>query len=298
MIIVKLMGGLGNQMFQYAAAKRLAWRHGTSLNLDLSFLESKQTGGTPRRFQLEHLNIIAQKASRMEIALMTGKGNSFLETAAVQILQKTGFTKHNPNICRETHFHFDPEILALPDNTYLEGYWQSEKYFKGIGAIIRSEFTVKSPLSEKNLALAEIIQATNSVSVHVRRGDYVTDEKTNASHGVCNPDYYLECESRIGHTVNNPHLFVFSDDSEWVIENIRFKHPVTYVSHNSCEAYQDLRLMSLCKHNIIANSSFSWWGAWLSAHTDKIILVPEKWFNDASLDTRDLIPESWIKVKV
>jgi hypothetical protein len=222
MIIVKLIGGLGNQMFQYAAARRLAWRHGTLLKLDLSFLDGKQTGGTHRCFQLDHLNITAKRASRLEIALTTRQGNNLLKAMAVQISQKAGFTKHNPNIYCEKHFHFDPAVLTLPDNTYLKGYWQSEKYFRDIGEIIRREFTVKQPLSEKYMTLAKIIQATNSVSVHVRRGDYVTDEKTNATHGVCNPDYYLESESRIAHFVKNPHFYVFSDDPGWVSENMRF----------------------------------------------------------------------------
>ena len=298
MIIVKLMGGLGNQMFQYATARRLAWRHGTALKLDLSFLESEQTGVTPRCFQLDHLSIIAERAPCQEVAMMTGQKNHFLETAAVQLFQKVGLAKHNPNLYCEKHFHFDPAVLTLPDNTYLEGYWQSEKYFRDIGEIIRREFIVKLPLANKNQTLAESIRATNSVSVHVRRGDYVADEKTKANHGVCNPDYYLECESRIAHIVNNPHLFVFSDDPEWVSENMKFRYPVTYVGHNGGEACQDLRLMSLCRHNIIANSSFSWWGAWLGNSPGKLVCAPARWFVSPVLDTKDLIPIKWIKIDI
>jgi hypothetical protein len=289
MIIVKLMGGVGNQMFQYAAAKCLSWRHGTALKLDLSFLEGYQTGNTPRTFELDHFCITVVKATRWEINTMSGTGKTCLETAVARVLQK--FAGH---ICyHEKSFHYDPQLLTLSDNVYLDGYWQSERYFADIKDIIRKELTVTSPLTGKNQELAEEIRTVNAVSMHVRRGDYVMDNKTNVMHGVCDLDYYQRAENRVVQSLEDPHFFVFSDDPEWVAENIKLRCPTRYVSHNVGRAHEDLRLMSLCRHHVIANSSFSWWGAWLSSNPDKLVIAPDRWFNDPSIDTGDLIPSDW-----
>lgn len=289
MILVKLMGGLGNQMFQYAAARSLCRRHGTSLKLDLSFLESDQAGNTSRTFELDHFCITAEKATRWEISTMSGKSKTVLETVLARIFQRlSGNTGY-----REKQFQFDPQVLTLPDNVYLEGYWQSECYFSDIDEIIRNELTVRSPLLDKNLELAEEILAVNAVSLHVRRGDYVMDEKTRAAHGVCDLDYYLRAEDRVAKSIENPHYFVFSDDPEWAAENLKLRHPVRYVNHNGSMAHEDLRLMSLCRHHVIANSSFSWWGAWLSTSPDKLVIAPDRWFNDLTIDTSGLIPSRW-----
>lgn len=290
MIIVKLMGGLGNQMFQYAAARSLSWRHGTVLKLDLSFLEGDQSGDTPRIYKLDHFYITAEKASRWEVSTMSGRGNAFLPTAFARFFQKNAADHAN---YREKSFHYDPQLLDQPDNVYLEGYWQSERYFTDIREVIRKDFTVKTPLTDKNRKLADEIQAVNSVSLHVRRGDYVMDEKTIAKHGVCSLEYYLRAEDRVAEIQADPHFFVFSDDPEWVADNLKLRHPARYVSHNGSMAHEDLRLMSLCRHHVIANSSFSWWGAWLSTGTDKLVIAPDRWFNDPSINTRDLIPYEW-----
>jgi hypothetical protein len=297
MIIVKLMGGLGNQMFQYAVARRLAWRHETRLKLDLSFLEGDQTGNTQRKPVLSHLCISAERASHWEVANITGSGRNILESTAVKLFQKSALAKLRPSVCREKHIHFDPIVLTLPDNSYLDGYWQSEKYFRDIEDIIREEFTVNYPLAGENLELAEIIQVTNSVSVHVRRGDYVASPNVNAFHGVCSADYYQDAVMEIASLIPVPNFFIFSDDAGWVKEHLKLPYPVTVVENNGPdEAYEDLRLMSLCRHHIIANSSLSWWGAWLSLHPGKIVIAPKRWFNDPSINTGDLIPLGWLRL--
>ncbi len=289
MIIVKLMGGLGNQMFQYAAARSLAWRHGTSLKFDLSFLEGDQPGDTRRSFELDKFCISTEIASRREIFLMRGRGSSFLSSLSAKILQKCfGYTDY-----REKGFRFDPHLLELPDNCYLEGFWQSEHYFEGIRKIICKELTVTSPLTAINRDLAEKIAKVNAVSLHIRRGDYVKDEKTRTMHGVCGLEYYSRAEERVAEKLKEPNFFVFSDDPDWVEKNLRLRHPTRYISHNGSMPHEDLRLMSLCKHHIIANSSFSWWGAWLSANPDKLVIAPNRWFNDLSIDATDLIPLGW-----
>ena len=288
MIIVKLMGGLGNQMFQYAAARSLACRHGAQLKFDLSFLDSDQVGNTPRTFELDHFCISAEKASHWEVSMMNGSGSEILARAYRKI---AGYTDY-----REKGSHFDPQLLMLSDNTYLEGYWQSECYFTDIREIILKELSVRTPLNDKNLDLSEEIQAVNAVSLHVRRGDYVLDEITSALHGVCDLAYYRRAEDMVEQTLSDPCFFVFSDDPEWVSDNLKLHYPARYISNNGGLPHEDLRLMSLCRHHVIANSSFSWWGAWLSANPEKLVITPERWFNDHSINTCDLIPPQWLRL--
>lgn len=293
MIIVRLTGGLGNQLFQYAAARRLADLHNTELKLDISFLGSHRENCTPRGFQLNHMAITASVAAHHEIANITGK-KSPLRYVASRISDVTGLSRRHRSVFNERSFNFDPEVLSLPDNIYLVGYWQSEKYFQDIKDIIRKEFALNCPLEDRDKEIADLIKASNSVSVHIRRGDFVADAQVNKVHGVCSLDYYSRCIETIADKAGKVHLFVFSDEPSWVSDKIKFSAPVTIVDHNSTvTSYQDIRLMSQCRHHIIANSSFSWWGAWLANDPYKQVIAPERWFNDSSLDTSDLIPSNW-----
>jgi hypothetical protein len=297
MIIVKLMGGLGNQMFQYAMGRSLAHRHNTQLKLDLSFLESTPEVTTPRVYELEHFNITGEIATPLEVAEFTGKYNDLFQSALVKMRRLIGLSAASPFHYVERHFHFDPAVLDAPDNTYLEGYWQSEKYFRDTEDIILHEFVVTSEPDEWNRRMAEEIEATASFSIHVRRGDYVADKATSEYHGVCSLDYYRTAVDMIVSQIKSPHFFVFSDDPAWVKENLELRYPVTFMDHNGPRrSHEDLRLMSLCKHHIIANSSFSWWGAWLCRNPNKIVIAPERWFNDTEIDTKDLLPERWIRI--
>jgi len=266
MIIVKIIGGLGNQMFQYALGKYLAIKHNTNLILDLSGYESYKVW----KFELDNLNVHYE--------------NNLFDRTTFQYIQ-------------EKYFHFDPDMLNLPDNVNLDGYWQSEKYFKDIEEILRKDFSVTSPINEANQRLLDLINSTNSVSLHIRRGDYITNPSANAFHGTCSLDYYNKSIKHLIERVNNPHFFLFSDDPEWVKENILINEPVTVVDintiNNGCD---DLRLMMSCKHNIIANSSFSWWGAWLNNNPQKIVIAPEKWFLSPVHNTKDVMPQGWIKL--
>lgn len=297
MIIAKLMGGLGNQMFQYAAARRLAWRHNAVLKLDISFLEGEQIRSTHREYALKHLNVRAEIVNKDEMNEVLGFGRNPLHKTLFKLGRMIGVKTRAFNILKECHFHFDPDVLLAPDDTYMEGYWQSERYFKDIKEIILEELAVKHPIEGKNLELAEMIGSTNSVSLHIRRGDFVTNPETSRVHGVCSLEYYLESIKEISKKVTDPYFFIFSDDLNWVKENLKIDYPVTYVDFNEPDnAYEDMRLMSLCRHNIIANSSFSWWGAWLNSNPDKLVFVPKKWFNQFEADASDLIPVNWIRV--
>lgn len=292
MIIVRLAGGLGNQMFQYAAGRRLAERHHAELKLDLRELEHPPVGCTPRSFQLDSLDIRAAIALPEEVASLQRRPGYLWELAWSRLSSRAGMPR--PTLLAERHFHFDPRVLAAPDQSYLVGYWQSERYFHEISDTLRREFACKEPLRGENSRLAEAIGGCNSVSIHVRRGDYVTSAASSETHGVCGMDYYHACLEELCRTVPDPHLFLFSDEPEWVVGHFTTGLPTTIVSHNGPEsAHEDLRLMSLCRHNIIANSSFSWWGAWLNANPDKLVFAPRLWFRDESYDTRDLIPAGW-----
>jgi hypothetical protein len=282
------MGGLGNQMFQYSAGRRLAYANGVELKLDtFSFKECNL-----RTYSLGIFNVQENLATREEVEALTVGKRSLVERFSTKILGR----KHSslPSHVREKQFA--PEILNLPDNVYLDGYWQSEKYFTDIEDIIRKEFTVKTDQERKNRKLAELIASCDSVSLHIRRGDYVSTPEIRKVHGTCSLDYYFRCVDQLSKTVKNPHFFIFSDDHDWASDNLKLPHPTTLVDHNGMKAYEDLRLMSQCRHHIIANSSFSWWGAWLNKNQDKIVIAPQSWFNDSSRDTKDLIPDSWVRI--
>jgi len=295
MVIVKLMGGLGNQMFQYAAARRLAWRNKCHLKLDLSFLEGKQYGNTKRYFGLDRLNIVAQKASKFEVALCADRNGGIFETVALKTIKLLNLGP-SLEVYTERDFSFDPVVLELSGNWYLQGYWQTEKYFFDIRGLLLDEFKMKSPLSDIGTVLSEQIINTNSVSVHIRRGDYVNDSKTNEIHGICEISYYAKACFIMERTIKNPHYFVFSDDPEWAFDNLKFNYPVSFVNHNIDAPQEDFSLMKRCKHHIIANSSFSWWGAWLSTNKDKIVIAPKQWFRDRTVNTADLIPDTWQRI--
>lgn len=297
MVIVKLAGGLGNQMFQYAAARSLAWRLNEELKLDLSFLAKNRGGHTIREYELQHLNVPAVIAKPDEVTALTGRGKNVLQTALAHVRHLTGLARMNPNVYRERFFQFDPALQEVSADVYLDGYWQSERYFKEIAETIRREFTVRYDLTGMNRDLATIIKETNSVSLHVRRGDYVTNQEISQYHGVCEAEYYHACIDKLAGSLDNLYCFIFSDDPEWVRDKIRPRFPTYYVDHNGPgKGYEDLRLMSLCKHNVIANSSFSWWGAWLNTNAGKIVLAPRQWFNKPHIVTDDLIPASWVRV--
>ncbi len=282
MIIVKMMGGIGNQMFQYAAGRRLSIKHKTILKLDLSFLldRTPRENFTYRDYELGVFNIHENFVSPLEIKIFWVK-------------QKLKLI----NLVNEPQHYFHESMSSISDNSYLVGYWQSEKYFKDVEDTIRYEFNVKFKAEGINKKIAEEINSCESVSVHIRRGDYVSNPETNKYHGLCPLEYYQKALKKITSRIENPHFFIFSDDPEWAQKNLDFEHPSKFITHNGAEkSYEDMRLMSLCKHNIIANSSFSWWGAWLNRNPDKIVIAPRKWFNDPSINTDDLIPESWMRI--
>ncbi len=316
MIIVRFLGGLGNQMFQYAAGRCLAERFHQELKLDLSAF-NQMKGVTPRHYELQIFRIHEKFVTPPEITRYTGETGltRLLLRGARRLVVKQKYTPlvdalyerfinmlmpfRKKRYLREKSCEFNPKIYATPGNCLMEGFWQSEKYFRDIEAIIRKEFTLKCPLEGINLHIAQNISQSPSVSIHVRRGDYVTLESARERHGdICDLAYYQKAIKIIAGKISAPHFFVFSDDIPWVKANLEIPFPVSYVDHNQGgKSYEDMRLMSLCKHNIIANSSFSWWGAWLNQNKKKVVIAPNRWWNDPMSNSKDVIPESWIKIE-
>jgi hypothetical protein len=292
MIIVKLKGGLGNQLFQYAVGRHLAEIHKTVLKIDLSLFETYKE----HIYSLSPFNIQENVALKKEVAVLIIQKQKYLERVIKRILSKSQKLNLAPNYIKEKDFQFDAHILDMPDDIYLDGYWQSEKYFSDIASIIHKEFSVKSPQIGKDKDLAEQIGLCNSISLHIRRGSYL-QPPYNSFHGLCSLDYYYHGVDYLANKVQNPHFFVFSDDPDWVSKNLMLNYPMTFVNHNSAERdYEDFRLMTQCKHHLIANSTFSWWAAWLCSNPDKIVVAPKKWFKDPNIKTNDLIPPSWYRI--
>jgi len=292
MIIIQLYGGLGNQMFQYAAGRSLAYSLNTELKLDITqYREDKL-----RNYALSVFSMTKNVASATDLGRVR-RPLAWNIKHPIKAL-RTVIPQNVPiRFVKERHFYFDREIFALSDNVYLDGHWQSEKYFKNIEAIIREDFTLSDEPDYLNKQMADKIRNCEAVSLHVRRGDYISNPVTTAYHGFCSEEYYHRAISKLESSVKDPHFFVFSDDPVWAKENLKSGYPTTMIDFNGSEKdYEDLRLMSLCKHHIIANSSFSWWGAWLSNNPQKIVIAPKQWFNYSDIDTKDLIPESWIRL--
>jgi len=298
MIIVGLMGGLGNQMFQYAAARRLAIHLGTELRLDITFHISNEGPETPRPYLLDRFAIEADVIKSNELRSFLDAGlpgyKHSLNSMASKLTGHKPFK--NPKMFVETDKNFEPEVLELPNDRYLQGYFQSERYFRDVRYDILKEFTVRAPMDQRNKEMASKISATRSICMHVRRGDYFSNEVCQKVHGVDLTDYYRQAIEQMKERVDDCHFFLFSDEPEWVRDNLDLKDVSTVVDINSPgDPEQDLRLMSGCENFIIANSSFSWWGAWLSQNTDKVVIAPRRWFLD-DRDVRDRCPEEWIRL--
>lgn len=286
-IIVKFNGGLGNQMFQWAFARMLEQVTGIKTLMDMSFFEKNYARPYDLSVFRLKLNQVEDKCTKLKLDIIW----RFRK-------QLSGKWFFGTKLYSEPHFQFDPNVTKIKANTYVEGFFQSEKYFKCIENILREDFEFNVSPDFLNQETIEKIRLTNSVSLHIRRGDYVQKKRYQDTYATCSLDYYKKGVDYIAEKcVESPTLFIFSDDIEWVKKNLNLPYESIYVSNNTGDkSYEDMRLMSLCKHNVIANSSFSWWGAWLNSNKDKIVIAPQKWFNDASIVQTDVIPENWVKM--
>jgi hypothetical protein len=288
MIAVKIYGGLGNQLFQYSAGRSLAIQKQTELVLDLSWYKNRPKSNTERHFELLHFKINARTATTNE--------ERFHEINRPNI--KNLFRKKNLQwfYCKEKNFEYMENFHTLPDNTYLDGYWQSYKYFENIQTKLKKELKLNHGL-QNSTEYEVAIKSSNSVAIHVRRGDYVSNPSAANYHGLCSEEYYVKSIEIIKKIIVNPQFFIFSDDLGWVKENMKLINGARYVETNQSQSgIYEFLLMSYCKHFIIANSTYSWWSAWLSsACAEKITIAPKKWFNTEK-NTRTLLPEQWIRI--
>ncbi|MDO8482547.1 MAG: alpha-1,2-fucosyltransferase [bacterium] len=285
MIIVKLEGGLGNQMFQYALGRSLSLQHKTLLKFDSSYLKSTNQSG--RFLEINAFQIKLEEATKEEIALYRGILPKILDK-----LKKESQRKY----ILEKSYVFDPSIAERNDG-YFEGHWNSEKYFREYESVIRQDFQLKNPLSPKALeARQEITKSKNAVSIHIRRGDYVSIKKIADVHGALPVSYYETACDKIIESNSDSQFFISSDDIEWAKENFPKKYYATFLSSPEIPNAEEMVLMSNCKHHILANSTFSWWGAWLNQNPNKIVITPKQWFVDPNRVMKDLIPSSWIQI--
>lgn len=289
MIYIKIHYGLGNQLFQYALAKSLANKLNYNLKLDLSFYHSNFQTKHPRLFLLNKFEIKLNSATDSELKLF--KNRSLL----IRQLERFNnlFTEYyKKRIVYEKSLQFDDNIFKINNKSYLVGYWQDERYFSEYAPDIRRDLVFKEPpIGLNSLLFGEIQSKQHSVCIHIRRGDYLSDEYIQKEVGICNMDFYHVAVKSIVKRIENPFFYVFSDEPEWVKNNFFIPFPYKILDHNSeADAAEDLRLMSACRHQIISNSSFGWWAAWLNEYKSKIVIAPKVW----RINGPDMyIPKEW-----
>jgi hypothetical protein len=296
MIIVRLKGGLGNQLFQYAAARALALKHNTEVFFDLTLLQDR----TPlidavfRDYELYAFNIKENFASKKIIEYYNPLPTSILK----RILNKIQKYILKPSVYIESTHLYNSKFFELPNDCCLVGLFQSEKYFESIADTIRKEFEFKKKFPKVITDLGDYINTKNTICIHIRRGDYITNPTYNKMLGSQSNQYYMKGVALITEKITIDELFIFSDDIEWCKQNLNFETKTTFITDDLAtnDHHAHLYLMSLCKHFVISNSTFAWWGAWLSKHKNKIVIAPKVWFKDGVRDETDIIPHTWTKI--
>jgi len=269
--------------------RALATRNKVPLKLDPTFFENYEW----HEYSLNPFNVEENFVSQKDIERLRN-----LQANTVNRIKRK-FFKTQPVFISEESQLFQPEFLHIKSPAHLAGYFQSEKYFIDFQDLIRREFQVRIPPSLKNKALLDKIRMGNAVSLHIRRGNFVEVEEVSKIHGTCSMEYYQEAIEWIVSKVSSPEFYIFSDDMPWAKENLQMNYPHQFVDFNTDKTdYEDLRLMYHCRHHIIANSTFSWWGAWLNDRTDKIVVAPKKWFADEikNKESDTIVPTSWLRL--
>lgn len=279
MIISKINGGLGNQMFQYAIAKAIAIKHNKTFKLDITAYE---TYTLHNGYRLNIFNIEENIATEKDVERLKGKENIFNKILNKFNLLKNVYTEKERTI-------FDKGVF-LRDDIYLDGYWQNEKYFCDIRDEILKDFSVKENNTLKVKEYLEQINNTNSVSIHIRRGDYSKHPEI----GILDISYYIDAINFINTKIKNPTFYIFSNDIEWCKSNFDFIDNKVFICDTKTEV-DDMTLMRNCKHYIVANSSFSWWSAWLNENEDKIVIAPKKWMA-INPNNYKWSPSNWVEL--
>ncbi|QDS87746.1 Glycosyl transferase family 11 [Rosistilla ulvae] len=295
MIVTRLIGGLGNQLFQYAYGAYLAKQAGVEHYIDVSAFEEYQLRDmTLDRFAIRALRLPEALRHRVP-ARYSGASkaySSWQSFAARAFPRQSGVFR----LRREKPFGFRDKWLHSHANLYTEGYWQGEAFFPGMEEALREEFRLVDPVSEATAAMARRMDNTQSVALHVRRGDYVSDPTNQKIFRTLEPGYYRRCLEDLRQHVADPQIFLFSNDIPWCLKNLDVGIPFTPVTHNDgATCHEDLYLISQCRHAVIANSSFSWWGAYLAADSDaRRVYYPSPWFHPGTLDGTAIPCRKWI----
>lgn len=292
MIVIKIQGGFGNQMFQYAAIRSLSESTGTPFAVDNIQLERGE-GVTPRRYTLSVFNINPKVLDKKEFKYFTQEQKHPWITSL-----KRKFGRFVPKVIVQSGdlSFLDPKPY-IHEDVYFDGLFQSEKYFLKHRDLILKEFTLKNTLSSEAQKMTDTMDTTESVVIQVRRGDYVSNYKATANHGVTGLDYFDSALKHIQSKVSKEiEVFIISDDIEWCKDNIKFSQKMHFVSQPSIKDFEEIILMTHAKHLIISNSTFGWWGAWLNQNPGKIIVAPKQWFKNPKLKQEDIVPSSWIRI--
>jgi hypothetical protein len=288
-----LQGGLGNQMFQYAIARALSEHYQSTFLLDRSWFDVPQSETTPRPYQLDFLQI--QNVANSDL-VFPKKPHRW-----IRVLQET--LSSGPMVYyQQNAFEFDPSLFQLKRmaerDLFLFGYWQAYPYLDAIRPILQTEFKTKESAPDHYQSYLEHIRSSESVMLHIRRGDYVNSPSAAKFHGVLPLSYYQQAIAVLLLQKPDSHFFIFSDDLPWAKEALPKNLKITFVENalQADAAAQELQLMTECKHHIIANSSLSWWGAWLKQDGMGLVFTPNRWISDNSLDLSNLLPSSWHRI--
>ncbi|HEY1057267.1 MAG TPA: alpha-1,2-fucosyltransferase [Limnobacter sp.] len=279
-LVVRIAGGLGNQMFQYAAALALAQRTGQALQIDA------------RAFQRYTLHSYGLNAWSLSAAVLATSHNTAPSLWRIELAERVSVFRPT-TYYKEASLAYQPDLETRRGVQYLSGYFQSERYFQAIRPLLLQEFTLALPLTQQGQALMTELRSVPSVALHVRRGDYVSNPETLRIHGVCSANYYQQAIDRVMAEVPDARFFVFSNDFAWVRQKLRLPQSTVQVDGVAQHPAHDIALMAACQHHIIANSSFSWWGAWLSQSSQGIQIAPQPWYNDPTYAEADLVPSRW-----
>ncbi|GAB3530133.1 alpha-1,2-fucosyltransferase [Pontibacter brevis] len=296
MVVVTLAGGLGNQLFQYVMGKQLANKNKTTLKLYISNL-GKEDG---RSYKLHHFNIEEVLATESEVDKLIGEyySSSLYAKLYRKIDQRRPKYKRKYFIESE-YWRYEPDLMMISSSVLLEGFWQHYKYYENLDTGIQQELTLKKTAATSFISSLKAIRENDaSVSMHIRRGDYVNDPNNLAFYGVMPITYYERAMGYMNSIVKDPHYFVFSDDLDWAKDNLKMDAPMTFVDiEGGTKDYLELDAMSQCRHNIIANSTFSWWGAFLNKNPEKVVIAPESWVVDPEMNKNIQIQlPSWVKM--
>ena len=297
MLIARITGGIGNQLFQYAFVRSLSIKFNKKFKLDLSWYRDydkyeesiNPNAATKREYLLDKFNITENLLNRLYLSISYRLNNypSLKKITNYPLIRYFSYKTI-------TESDFDIERIDNYNNIYLNGFWQNSNLLEEYRDTLEKDVTLKTTLSEKNKLYLNRIEDSNSIAIHFRRGDLLSRPVAVADQPSSTDDYYYNAVNIMNEKVNNPELFVFSDDIRWIEKNYKFDIPTTYINSDGPD-YEHFNLMCYCKHQIIANSTFSWWAAWLNNNQEKIVISPKWWYRDPVKNESIIrIPQNWL----